>query len=100
MEQELSRSSPQNGAIIQDELSSLSNQWRDIEKLTKDKSLKLEDALKVAEQMHNSVHVLLEWLAEAEMKLRFAGLMPEDENATKQDTSLGLHHRQHISLYR
>lgn len=85
MEQELSRSSPQNGAIIQDELSSLSNQWRDIEKLTKEKSLKLEDALRVAEQMHNSVHALLEWLAEAEMKLRFAGLMPEDENATKQE---------------
>lgn len=85
MEQELSRSSPQNGAIIQDELSSLSNQWRDIEKLTKEKSLKLEDALRAAEQMHNSVHALLEWLAEAEMKLRFAGLMPEDENATKQE---------------
>lgn len=85
MEQELSRSSPQNGAIIQDELSSLSNQWRDIEKLTREKSVKLEDALRAAEQMHNQVHALLEWLAEAEMKLRFAGLMPEDEGATKQE---------------
>lgn len=87
MEQELSRSSPQNGAIIQNELSSLSNQWRDIEKLTREKSAKLEDALRAAEQMHNQVHALLEWLAEAEMKLRFAGLMPEDEVATKQEIS-------------
>lgn len=85
MEQELSNASPQNGAIIRDELSSLSNQWREIEKLTREKSAKLEEALRAAEQMHNSVHALLEWLADAEMKLRFAGSMPDDEMATKQE---------------
>lgn len=85
LEQELSNTSPQNGAIIRDELSALSNQWRDVERLTREKSAKLEEALRAAEQMHGSVHLLLEWLADAEMKLRFAGSMPEDETATKQE---------------
>lgn len=85
MEQELSNSSPNNGALIREELNSLSNQWRQIENLTNEKSGKLQGALRDAEQMHNSVHALLEWLAEAEMKLRFAGVMPEDEVATKQE---------------
>jgi len=85
MEQELTNSSPQNGALVREELNSLINQWREIERLTRDKSLKLEEALKAAEQMHGSVHALLEWLADAEMKLRFAGAMPEDEAATKYE---------------
>lgn len=85
MEQELSSSSPQNGAIIRDELSALSNQWREMEKLTREKTMRLDEALRAAEQMHGSVHSLLEWLADAESKLRFAGVLPDDEAATKQE---------------
>lgn len=91
MEQELSNSSPQNGAIIRDELSALSNQWREMEKLTREKSMNLDEALRAAEQMHKSVHDLLEWLADAEMKLRFAGILPDDEAATKLE--LGEHEK-------
>uniref|UniRef100_A0A6G1S6P5 Microtubule-actin cross-linking factor 1 n=1 Tax=Aceria tosichella TaxID=561515 RepID=A0A6G1S6P5_9ACAR len=85
MEKELSSASPQTGAAIRDELNDLINQWRDVERLTREKSAKLEDALRAAEQMHDSVHGLLEWLADAEMKLRFAGSLPEDEKATNQE---------------
>lgn len=85
LEQDLSSASPENGAIIRNELSSLSQQWRDVEKSNREKSAKLAEALRLAEQMHNSVHALLEWLADAEMKLRFAGSMPDDEMLTKQE---------------
>lgn len=85
MEQELSNSSPQNGAVVRDELAALSNQWREMEKLTREKSGKLDEALRAAEQMHHSVHALLEWLADAEMKLRFNGQLPDDEPATRQE---------------
>lgn len=37
-----------------------------------------------AEQLHKAVHMLLEWLSDAEMKLRFAGPLPEDEATTRQ----------------
>lgn len=36
-----------------------------------------------AEKLHKSVHMLLEWLSDAEMKLRFAGSLPEDEEGTR-----------------
>lgn len=85
MEKELTNASPQTGALVRDELNSLSNQWRDVEKLTREKSVKLEEALRAAEQMHQSVHGLLEWAADAESKLRFAGALPEDEAATKAE---------------
>ena len=83
MEKELSSASPQTGALVRDELNGLLNSWRDVEKLAREKTSKLEEALRAAEQLHNSVHALLEWLADAEMKLRFAGALPEDETATK-----------------
>lgn len=89
MEKELHNSaSPQTSALIRDELTSLSNQFRDVEKLTRDKSSKLEEALRAAEQMHGSVHGLLEWAADAESKLRFAGALPEDEAATKAELAV------------
>jgi len=48
------------------------------------KSRRLEGALKEAEKLHKAVHMLLEWLSDAEMKLRFAGQLPEDEETTRK----------------
>lgn len=48
------------------------------------KSRRLEQALKEAEKLHKAVHMLLEWLSDAEMKLRFAGQLPEDEETTQK----------------
>lgn len=36
-----------------------------------------------AEEFHSVVHVLLEWLAEAEQALRFHGVLPDDEEALR-----------------
>lgn len=36
-----------------------------------------------AEQLHKSVHLLLEWLSDAEMKLRFIGPLPDNEQETR-----------------
>lgn len=36
-----------------------------------------------AEEFHSVVHVLLEWLAEAEQALRFHGILPDDEEALR-----------------
>lgn len=36
-----------------------------------------------AEEFHSTVHILLEWLAEAEQSLRFHGSLPEDEEALR-----------------
>ncbi|PRD27002.1 UNVERIFIED_CONTAM: Dst [Trichonephila clavipes] len=37
-----------------------------------------------AERLHKAVHMLLEWLSDAEMKLRYSGPLPDDEETTKQ----------------
>lgn len=34
-----------------------------------------------AEEFHSTVHILLEWLAEAEQGLRFHGSLPDDQEA-------------------
>lgn len=91
MEQELSGAAPETGALVREQLNALSNQWREVERMVRDKSLKLDEALRNAEQLHEWVHALLEWLAEAEMKLRFAGSMPDDEQSAKQE--LGEHEK-------
>lgn len=36
-----------------------------------------------AEEFHSVVHVLLEWLAEAEQALRFHGILPDDDEALR-----------------
>uniref|UniRef100_A0A2D4H7P3 Uncharacterized protein n=2 Tax=Micrurus lemniscatus lemniscatus TaxID=129467 RepID=A0A2D4H7P3_MICLE len=47
------------------------------------KQTRLEQALHQAEEFHSVVHVLLEWLAEAEQTLRFHGILPDDEEALR-----------------
>lgn len=36
-----------------------------------------------AEEFHSTVHILLEWLAEAEQSLRFHGSLPDDEETLR-----------------
>ncbi|CAG9820406.1 unnamed protein product [Phaedon cochleariae] len=80
--QELERSANRTDAIqIRAELNELTELWETVTGLTKAKSDRLRDALKDAERLHRSVNMILDWLAEAESKLRFAGNAPEDEAA-------------------
>ena len=69
---------------IKEQMNLLDSKWEKVTKLSEQKKRKLEDALRWAEQLHKSVHMLLEWLSDAEMKLRFAGPLPENESTTRQ----------------
>ena len=64
-------------------LKELQSLWDDVQGLSTRKKTKLTDALKEAEKLHKSVHMLLEWLSEAEQKLRYAAALPEDESQTQ-----------------
>merc|ERR1719411_1166418 len=77
---ELLKTAENDDAVkIRAQVSELTNRWENVWELSKNKTRRLEDALKQAEELHKSVNMLLEWLSDAEMKLRFAGPLPEDE---------------------
>uniref|UniRef100_A0A224Z7W8 Short stop n=1 Tax=Rhipicephalus zambeziensis TaxID=60191 RepID=A0A224Z7W8_9ACAR len=80
----LKTASADDAASIRSQMSSLESKWEAVSKLSDTKQRKLEEALRQAEQLHKAVHMLLEWLSDAEMKLRFAGPLPEDEATTRQ----------------
>lgn len=67
------KASKHDAATIRTELTELNNLWETVSELTHRKSQRLVDALHEAEKLHKSVHMLLDWLSDAEMKLRFAG---------------------------
>ncbi|XP_014680833.1 PREDICTED: dystonin-like [Priapulus caudatus] len=77
--QQLLETSSEDTAQLQEELLELSTRWDSVCKLSVSKQQRLDDALAMGEDFHKSVHMLLEWLADAEMQLRYAGPLPEDE---------------------
>lgn len=78
--EELLETADHDDAIkIRSQISELTNKWEKVWSLSKNKTKRLEDALKQAEELHKCVNMLLEWLSDAEMKLRFSGPLPEDE---------------------
>merc|ERR1719410_1056731 len=82
---ELLQSAEQEDAVkIRAQVTELTNRWENVWDLSKNKTKRLEDALKMAEELHKSVNMLLEWLSDAEMKLRFAGPLPEDEEEVQR----------------
>ncbi|XP_076267566.1 dystonin-like protein short stop isoform X46 [Rhynchophorus ferrugineus] len=78
--QELERTaSKSDAANIRKQLTDLTELWESVTGLTHLKTDRLHDALKDAERLHRSVNMILDWLSDAEMKLRFVGNTPEDE---------------------
>ncbi|XP_045488515.1 dystonin isoform X28 [Pieris rapae] len=69
---------------IKQQCSELQQAWDAVFTLSERKAHKLETALKEAERLHKSVNMLLEWLSDAETKLRFTGQLPEGEQETEQ----------------
>ncbi|XP_063730448.1 LOW QUALITY PROTEIN: dystonin [Eleginops maclovinus] len=63
------------------QMQELSTRWETVCNLSVSKQARLEQALCQAEEFHSTVHILLEWLAEAEQSLRFHGSLPDDEEA-------------------
>uniref|UniRef100_T1IVF3 Dystonin n=1 Tax=Strigamia maritima TaxID=126957 RepID=T1IVF3_STRMM len=82
---ELSKTaSPEDVKNIQAQMGELENMWDKIGKLSDTKQKRLDGALKQAEELHKKVNILLEWLSDAEMKLRFAGALPENVSLTQE----------------
>ncbi|XP_074600372.1 dystonin-like protein short stop isoform X2 [Brevipalpus obovatus] len=76
-----------DAALIREQLSTLESRWEEVARMSEAKQRRLEEALRQAEELHKQVHQLLEWLSDAEMKLRFAGPLPDDEETTRQQIS-------------
>ncbi|XP_053618605.1 dystonin isoform X43 [Plodia interpunctella] len=68
---------------IRQQCGELRRAWDDVISLSEKKAHKLEGALKEAEKLHRSVNMLLEWLSDAETKLRFSGQLPEGDHDTQ-----------------
>ncbi|XP_037914652.1 dystonin isoform X30 [Hermetia illucens] len=80
--QELARSD--DSREISKQLSEVQRLWEDVEDLSSKRGSRLQEALREAERLHKSVHMLLEWLSEAEQKLRYAQAAPDDENTARE----------------
>ncbi|XP_028324071.1 dystonin isoform X21 [Gouania willdenowi] len=78
---ELIESSHDDSFWVKVQMQELSTRWETVCSLSVSKQARLEQALCQAEEFHSTVHILLEWLAEAEQSLRFHGSLPDDEDA-------------------
>ncbi|NWZ81643.1 DYST protein, partial [Poecile atricapillus] len=80
---ELIEGSRDDSSWVKVQMQELSTRWETVCALSVSKQTRLEQALRQAEEFHSVVHVLLEWLAEAEQALRFHGILPDDEDALR-----------------
>ncbi|NWW69909.1 DYST protein, partial [Climacteris rufus] len=80
---ELIEGSRDDSSWVKVQMQELSTRWETVCALSVSKQTRLEQALRQAEEFHSVVHVLLEWLAEAEQSLRFHGVLPDDEEALR-----------------
>ncbi|MCL4115460.1 UNVERIFIED_CONTAM: hypothetical protein GTU68_053574, partial [Idotea baltica] len=83
----LIKATPEDAANIRSQITELVSSWEKVEKATESRTRALEEALQAAERLHKVVHNLLDWLSDAEMKLRYAGQLPEDEQETQKQIS-------------
>ncbi|NWW26394.1 DYST protein, partial [Falcunculus frontatus] len=80
---ELIEGSRDDSSWVKVQMQELSTRWETVCALSVSKQTRLEQALRQAEEFHSVVHVLLEWLSEAEQALRFHGVLPDDEEALR-----------------
>ncbi|XP_028279612.1 dystonin isoform X3 [Parambassis ranga] len=80
---ELIDSSHDDSSWVKVQMQELGTRWETVCNLSVSKQARLEQALCQAEEFHSTVHILLEWLAEAEQSLRFHGSLPDDEEALR-----------------
>lgn len=58
--------------------------WAFVQQLNQKKTIELQNALTEAEKLHKSVNIMMEWLSDAEQKLKYAPAIPTDENESQQ----------------
>ncbi|XP_062818935.1 microtubule-actin cross-linking factor 1 isoform X7 [Anolis carolinensis] len=78
---ELIENSRDDTTWVKVQLQELSNRWDTVCKMSVLKQIRLEQAFKQAEEFRTAVHLLLDWLSEAEQTLRFRGALPDDAEA-------------------
>ncbi|XP_041107393.1 dystonin-like [Polyodon spathula] len=78
---ELTEISHDDSSWVKVQMVELSTRWETVCALSVSKQTRLEKALCQAEEFHSTVHILLEWLAEAEQSFRFHGALPDDDEA-------------------
>ncbi|XP_078788476.1 dystonin isoform X41 [Oryzias latipes] len=76
---ELIENTHDDSSWVKVQMQELSTRWETVCNLSVSKQGRLEQALCQAEEFHSTVHILLEWLAEAEQSLRFHGSLPDEE---------------------
>ncbi|XP_036071365.1 dystonin isoform X3 [Oryzias melastigma] len=76
---ELIENTHDDSSWVKVQMQELSTRWETVCNLSVSKQARLEQALCQAEEFHSTVHILLEWLAEAEQSLRFHGSLPDEE---------------------
>ncbi|KAK2708582.1 hypothetical protein QYM36_014249, partial [Artemia franciscana] len=76
----LTSATPEDAASVQNKVKQLNDSWNKVSEAARARSDRLEDALTHAEELHRRVNMLLEWLSDGEMKLRFAGQLPDDQD--------------------
>lgn len=69
------KASSADAQAIRQQLQELMSLWERVIRLKERRAKRLEEALREAQQLHKSVDMLLEWLSDAEMKLRFVELV-------------------------
>lgn len=80
----MASASEEDKAAIDSQVKELNATWDKVTEASRTQSARLDDALVQAEALHKAVNILLEWLSDAEMKLRFAGSLPDEEAETLQ----------------
>ncbi|XP_037077615.1 microtubule-actin cross-linking factor 1-like isoform X3 [Pollicipes pollicipes] len=80
----MSKADKKDAAIIKTQVTELTTAWTKVVKSTELRSSRLKVALQDAEELHKAVHMLLEWLSDAEMRLRFVGALPVGEEEAQQ----------------
>ena len=53
--------------------------WSFVQKLNAQRNEELDRAVREAEKLHKAVNILMEWLSDAEQKLKYAPAIPSDE---------------------
>lgn len=80
---ELTSKGGSESQALSSQLNKLNVLWQETSTLVEMRASSLQQALIQAEDLHKAVHMLLEWLSDAEMKLRFVDSLPDDDIETR-----------------
>jgi len=78
-EELMRKADKKDAALIKTQVTELTTAWTSVVRQSDQRSARLDQALRDAEHLHKDVHGLLEFLSDAEQKLRYVGALPNTE---------------------